>query len=238
MVSQEFVAVVRAEIANLEARLHILREVLRLYAGATNEKTPYAGFVGDFAGTSFATPDAASRAGRRASPERERALEAARIYVANRSGPTPTAEILDHLVSIGIEVGGEKPVNNLSAMLSNSGLFQAHGRSGWTLRDGNPNSQDVVENSDLHDVVNDVLANFDSGTISQIRAALEGSPTLPPELDSRLLGTSRARFGRMLTEDEKRRLRHVFAETVTDLAAQQATAGLGLVPSLSPRSAT
>ncbi len=35
---------------------------------------------------------------------------------------------------MGILIGGNEPRNNLSAMLSNSGLFTSNGRSGWTIR--------------------------------------------------------------------------------------------------------
>jgi len=47
--------------------------------------------------------------------------------------PTPLGEIYDHLVKRGINIGGKTPKNTLSAVLSNSDLFEAHGRSGWTL---------------------------------------------------------------------------------------------------------
>ncbi|MFY9294271.1 MAG: hypothetical protein WAP03_26845 [Methylorubrum rhodinum] len=72
---------------------------------------------------------------RKASPERERAIEAARLLITNRTGPVPTVDVYDHIVGLGITIRGENPVNNLSAMLSNSGLFKANGRAGWTMRD-------------------------------------------------------------------------------------------------------
>ena len=64
----------------------------------------------------------------------ERAKQTARLYVANRAGPVPTADIYEHLTGLGVPIRGENPVNNLSAMLSNSGIFKANGRAGSTLR--------------------------------------------------------------------------------------------------------
>ncbi|WP_426010948.1 hypothetical protein [Caulobacter sp. DWR2-3-1b2] len=69
---------------------------------------------------------------RRSNPDRERALNAAAEYIAERTLPTRTAEILTHLGELGIPVAGTVPLSNLSAMLHHSPLFQTHGRSGWT----------------------------------------------------------------------------------------------------------
>ena len=82
---------------------------------------------------------------KRSQSERERIIEGAEMYVRNRVGPVPTIDILDHLDSLlGIKIGGERPVNNLSATLSTSGKFRANGRRGWTLAsepDYEPNAQ-------------------------------------------------------------------------------------------------
>ena len=72
---------------------------------------------------------------RRTSPERQKALEAARLFLVNHPGPVPTTRIYEHVVGLGITVAGTNPLNNLSAMLSNADtIFQSNGRSGWTLK--------------------------------------------------------------------------------------------------------
>jgi hypothetical protein len=80
-----------------------------------------------------AVPAGPRAAGRRPSPERVRALAAARELLAGKIEPTRTADILDHLISRGIPVAGADPLNSLSAMLSNADDFTPHGRYGWTL---------------------------------------------------------------------------------------------------------
>jgi hypothetical protein len=74
--------------------------------------------------------------GRKPSPERVRAKEFIRKFLSTRDIPVRTADIFDALKKEGIDIGGNStdPVNNLSAMISGSGEFKAHGRSGWTLK--------------------------------------------------------------------------------------------------------
>jgi hypothetical protein len=74
---------------------------------------------------------------RSGSPERKAILEQAKQYIAGRDYPTTTAEIFD-VLSLVIQIPGEKPKNNLSAMLSNSDEFVSHGRAGWTLASETP----------------------------------------------------------------------------------------------------
>lgn len=71
--------------------------------------------------------------GRKQSPERQRALAAARMYLIDKTSPTKTLEIYDHLLSQGLTIGGTDPVNNLSAALSHAAGFRSHGKAGWTL---------------------------------------------------------------------------------------------------------
>lgn len=52
-----------------------------------------------------------------------------------------TSNILTILRERGHEIPGEKALNNLSAMLSYSKQFKAHGRAGWTLIDTNQNAE-------------------------------------------------------------------------------------------------
>ena len=51
--------------------------------------------------------------------------------------PVRTSELLERLLARGIEVDGNKPLNNLSAILSYSKKYKSHGRSGWMLPDAN-----------------------------------------------------------------------------------------------------
>jgi hypothetical protein len=71
--------------------------------------------------------------GRRRSPEREMALQETRSFLFGRTDPTRIKEIDAHLEVKGIRLNGNDPLNNLSALLSISGGFTAHGRAGWTL---------------------------------------------------------------------------------------------------------
>jgi len=64
-------------------------------------------------------------------PRREALLEKVRVFLAGKLAPTKTAEIFSHLEAIGVEVGGQDPRNNLSAIIHNSGRFKSFGRLGW-----------------------------------------------------------------------------------------------------------
>jgi hypothetical protein len=140
--SSSFVAALRSEVANLEEelskslvyqRLAEARKMLALYEppAVAVDEPPSQRVLGSV-GSAIAKPTEA-RPPRAQSPERARALEAARLLLANRSGPTPTGVIYDHVTSLGIEIGGKDPRNNLSAMLSNSPMFKSNRRSGWSL---------------------------------------------------------------------------------------------------------
>ena len=75
-----------------------------------------------------------TRPGRKMSSDRQRALEFAQVHMMGQTQPTKTADLLTALRNNGIEIGGSDPVNSLSALLSTSSRFVAHGRSGWTLK--------------------------------------------------------------------------------------------------------
>ncbi|MGX1741084.1 hypothetical protein ACWIEX_05950 [Bosea sp. NPDC055353] len=159
-----FVAALKAEIANLEAelersltyiRLQEARRMLALYEkdqpAEPKRRSPQidnlAAQLADVAKryqNSLATiqKHQSPFQVRRGSPERAKALEAARLFLLNRvDEPTPTAAIYDHILQLGIEIGGNDPRNNLSAMLSNSPIFQSHGRAGWTLASADDNHE-------------------------------------------------------------------------------------------------
>lgn len=158
-----FVAALKTEIANLEAELERslpyirLQEARRMLALYEDDRTVsvkrqgpqyenLAEQIADFANR-LATPKTSPFTSRRGSPERAKALEAARLFLVNRTGePTTTAAIFEHVAGLGIEIGGKDPQNNLSAMLSNSPIFQSHGRSGWTL--ASPTQTILVDDDD------------------------------------------------------------------------------------------
>lgn len=156
-------------------------------------------------------PAIARRGGRQASPEREKALQAARLLISNRAGPVPTREVLEHLESIGIQVGGENPLNNLSAMLSNSEQFTSHGRSGWTLRSEDPELV-PIEASFYDQVAEEVLSDFEIDVIRSLGDS--HAREIPSDIDGRLLAIARDRVGRQLSTDERKLLREAFRRNV------------------------
>lgn len=189
-----FIAALKTEIANLEAELERslpyirLQEVRRTLALYESDEPPAAkrpslgATLAMLAGKSEASLAASERivspfTARRGSPERAKALEAARLFLANRTGePTPTAAIYDHIVGLGIEIGGSDPRNNLSAMLSNSDIFLSHGRSGWTL------TSPVTKFFDDDDGSDDDFLNLRRGRELEARG-YDAPPPPPPKSD-------------------------------------------------------
>ena len=84
---------------------------------------------------------APSSPGRKMSPERQQAIEFVSVHLNGQVSPIKTADLLQTLQVNGIHIGGNDPINSLSALLSTSGKFLAHGRSGWTLRPSNDGNQ-------------------------------------------------------------------------------------------------
>ena len=80
-------------------------------------------------------PSLATPPGPRIGSMKQRAIDAAALFLAGRDNtlPTATGTIFEHLRRAGVRIGGKDPKNNLSAILSSSGRFKANGRSGWTL---------------------------------------------------------------------------------------------------------
>ncbi len=136
-----FVAALDEEIAALEAslradrrfiKLEELRRVRALYSDDGTFKT-FFDATKAFSANLGAKASAGSP-GRPKSPDRERALQAAKGLLRGRTSPTLTADILAHLKDIGIEFGGKDPLSNLSTLLYRSKQFQSHARNGWTLK--------------------------------------------------------------------------------------------------------
>jgi hypothetical protein len=110
-------------------KLKELERVRALYARA--EDTPSAVTTNGNVTTDSATTQVERR---RMSPDRKAAIDESRQFLRGKVEPTKTADLLAHLKANGIKVGGSDPMNNLSALLSTSGIFQANGRLGWTLK--------------------------------------------------------------------------------------------------------
>lgn len=89
-----------------------------------------------------------ARSGRIPSPERMRALDAAAAYLGGAEGLVPMAVIYEKVASAGIDLGGQNPQNNLSAMMSRDARFKAHGRAGWTLADRDAGSDNGSSNEE------------------------------------------------------------------------------------------
>jgi hypothetical protein len=219
-VAQGFVSALRAEIQQLETslaqdvryrRLTELRRVLDLYkesesdaSGTTSAGEAFAGNA--FAGNAFATQSTTRTTGRRTSPERAKALSLAKAFIDGQVFPTPTREILEHLVAAGLTIPGNEPLNNLSAMLSNSADFVSHGRSGWTVR----TKLEEAPEATLRTVAELVLSDLgDDSRREAYRDIYEGGG-IPSDIDARLLAMTKADIQRDLSENEKRDLRAHF----------------------------
>lgn len=62
-----------------------------------------------------------------------KALAAVREVLAAADGPVSLAALHEGIEARGATLGGAKPRNTLSAMLSKDAGFKSHGRAGWTL---------------------------------------------------------------------------------------------------------
>lgn len=129
----DFLPALRAEIEQLQRELDDdpralkLRELRRLLA-------IYEESQGSMPSPVIANAPKSDRSRRATSATRRAAIDAARIFLRGRPEPTKTSDIYAHIKALGIEVGGENPQNNLSAMLHHSPEFISHGRGGWRLR--------------------------------------------------------------------------------------------------------
>jgi hypothetical protein len=81
-----------------------------------------------------ASPHTERRSSREMAPQRRRALEETEAFLTGKTSPVLTRDIFHQIVTVkGCEIGGRDPQNGLSAILSRSEKFIAHGRAGWTL---------------------------------------------------------------------------------------------------------
>ncbi|MER8787766.1 hypothetical protein NKH71_07870 [Mesorhizobium sp. M0983] len=148
------------------------------------------------------------------SESRAKAMELAELFLRNRSGPTPTREILDHIVTHGGEIGGREPISNLSAMLSNSNLFQSHGRVGWTLASGDEDTE-PLEDGFYNDVAESILADLDSDSLRELHNFIRSNDNIPHDIDGKLLSVAKKRLNRLLKDGEMRNLRRVFKDVLS-----------------------
>jgi hypothetical protein len=173
-----FVSAIDQEIEAIEAsikrepdprlvKLHELRRLRSLYSGAATPAT----FTAKHEFSDVPMP--ARSGGRRASPEREKAIEMARNYLKGSVGPVKTVTILDRIVQQGAVVGGTSPVSNLSAMMYHHPAFVSHGRKGWTLK------EQQAENEKPADDVpgEDASAGLSDPSNEHSRDAMQGGGT-------------------------------------------------------------
>jgi hypothetical protein len=210
----EFLSALTGEIAELEAelktdprfaKLQKLREILSLYSSDN-------GVVGKGAEGQQRTVT------RVPSEARAKALELADMFLRNRTTPTPTREILDYIVSNGGEIGGQEPVSNLSAMLSNSETFQSNGRAGWTLKSANFNR---LAPEAASAIAAEMVGMYSNGEILEAWNWLETHNKIPQEMDARALHEGRTFLGRHLTDEEMRLLRQALAAAIGGAAQKQ-----------------
>ncbi|MFL6645371.1 MAG: hypothetical protein ACJ8GM_13800 [Paraburkholderia fungorum] len=65
--------------------------------------------------------------------DRRRLMPAVVHVLTNARGPVRTRELLDYLTSMGVEVGGKNPANNLAAHLSSMDMVTST-PDGWVMR--------------------------------------------------------------------------------------------------------
>lgn len=204
----EFLSALRNEIRWIEAELRSdprfrkwesLRSVLSLYESSGRAESDF--------------EENGSRSVQRSPSEaRAKALELARLFLRNRSGPTPTREIYDHIITNGGELGGKDPISNLSAMLSNSEEFQSNGRAGWTLapEDG----QEPISEETFKSVSAAVITDLSADEVQETYSYITSNRKIPQDIDGHLLAAARERVGRFLTDRESATLRAVFTSVL------------------------
>lgn len=173
-----FLASLDAEISRLETvleafpemrQLKELRRVRSLYAGQQSAiPTPSA--------DGFQRTAIPPRPGRKMSSERQQAIEFALVHMTGQTQPTKTVDLLEALRANGIEIGGNDPVNSLSALLSTSSRFVAHGRSGWTLKPES-NGSHILPVSDEPNADAPPKGKLDPSSSSLWQRRLPGSQT-------------------------------------------------------------
>ena len=98
-------------------------------------------------------------------PERKHATKAevepiVRDMLAASNRPVPTREILARLEKRGLTFGGKSPAGNLSARLSQIGLFENVKGEGWVLKDQSSRPSSASSSDDRNLDIDDVPRAF------------------------------------------------------------------------------
>lgn len=153
--ANQFVSALRKEIASLEADLSgdpRFKKFRRLMAALD----AYLEDESDDTGQEQLAPkdsspnrvsEQSAQTGRSASERTQAILDTAETIIARSSKPIKTIEILEELRRRNVDVHGANPRNTLSAIISYSGRFTAHGRAGWTIK----HDDDAGENTEAAD---------------------------------------------------------------------------------------
>ncbi|QEE37886.1 MULTISPECIES: hypothetical protein [unclassified Methylobacterium] len=193
----ELLAAIDAEIDAIEielagdvrvARLKALRELRKLYVSSDRGRQvdPQSSAAGssDIEGSASNSSAQSRTINRRIAPHRSQAVDAIALHLKNRTGPVPTKDLLEHIASLGIDVGGSNPLNNLSAILSNSGRFDSQGRSGWTLRKLRTDAEIKIEA--MHQAALDTIGMMDDEEIAENLHYLDHNRSMKSHLTSKL----------------------------------------------------
>ena len=162
------VAALKAEIVGLEKelskdpryqRVEELKRIVGLYEGAPTVRKRVRAKAQSGASTTIAT--------------------VAQELLRTATEPVPTREILRQLEARGVKVSGEAPHSTLSAILSKSPHFTAHGRSGWTLTvaNGSPSPRAPAPGRGARDGEN--AAPAEPAAVAQDAGAATGEPSEP-----------------------------------------------------------
>lgn len=197
-------------------RLKALREVRALYADGERSQDRAAGPTGasqtDASHAGLNGPAGPRTISRRISPNRSQALDAVAMHLQNRTGPVPTKELLEHIVSIGIEIGGTNPLNNLSAILSNSGRFDSHGRNGWTLR--RVRSDDEMKLEAMQLASTDIVNQMGDDELTANIQYLQEFNSIRPAVSSNLKTAYREILEEDYINDGSNKFREIFESTL------------------------
>lgn len=123
----------REELMRDEPRFALLQELERIQARFQKGASGESEVTVAAASRPYAAPAVRKS---RADPNslRQRVIAAVEEFLAGKTTPTPVADIYDHVVGLGLKIGGRDPRSNLSATLWKAGPFKAQGRAGWVLR--------------------------------------------------------------------------------------------------------
>ena len=177
--SNSFVNALRKEISSLEdelagdPRFKKLRRLMAALDAYLEDDADDAATSADAPSAKTATPDT-SQPTRTATERTQHILDVAEEIIRESNKPIKTIEILEELRRRNVDVHGREPRNTLSAIISYSGLFKAHGRTGWTIK---TSDDDTTENAKAADDPN--LAGRPSAAFDEHRPTSGGTRAEP-----------------------------------------------------------